>query len=127
MKSDLITEIDRQIAVHETELRKLRTARTALSGLNGTPASIPRGKSGGYLIKIPAKRAPAGHLESEMEKAIRAKPGQTNQQVRAVLTKAGYPYSLSPLHVGKRLSALVDDKRLRVALDGNLRRYHPAK
>lgn len=123
MKIDLIAQIDQQIAEYEAELKKLKTARAALSGGNGMTAA--RVSTAGANGK--ARRAPPGHLEDEMEKVIKAHPGLTNGDVRARLTKAGYAYSLTPLHVGKRLSALVDGKRLTVKLDGNLRRYHPAK
>jgi hypothetical protein len=124
MKNDLVAQIDAQLAYHEAEAKKLRAARALLAGRNGAPpAAAPRAGGPGK----PVKRAPPGHLEDEMEKVIRAKPGQTNQQVRAALAKAAYAYALTPLHVGKRLSAMVDDKRLTVKLDGNLRRYHPAK
>ncbi len=123
MKNDLVAEIDRQIAHHEAALAKLRTARNALAGLNGTAEQVsPAGKKPGER-----RRAPPGALEDAMEKAIRAKPGMVNGEVGAAIVKAGYAFPVTSLHRGKRLSAMVDEKRLTVKLDGNLRRYYPAK
>lgn len=129
MNHDLISQIDQQIAHHEAEAKKLRAARALLaSGPNGAAsARIPRGKPGGMVITAPVKRAPAGFLEAAMEKAVRAKPGMTNGEVGKALEKEHYPYPVTPLHRGKRLSAMVEEGRLTRKTEGTLPRYYPAK
>lgn len=124
MKNDLVAQIDERIAHHEAELTKLRTARAALAGLNGAPASSPAVKTRGVVI---TKRAPPGSLEDAMEKAIRAHPGLTNGEVGAALDRAKYPFPVTSLHRGKRLAAMVKEKRLTRKTEGTLPRYYPAK
>jgi hypothetical protein len=126
MNAQLIAQLDKEISATRAQLQALETARKALAGVNGTsPApSAPRAAN---ATGAPQKRAPAGYLEDAMEKAIKAKPGLTNGDVRKTLEKSGYAFSLTPLHIGKRLSAMVEEKRLSLKLDGNKRRYFPAK
>lgn len=120
MNDEILLKIDEQIAHHLAEVARLQAARKALSGRNGVAA--PAGPK-----KAPARRAPPHALEDAVEKLLAAKPGQTNGEIRKALAKDGYEFALTPLHVGKRLSALVEEKHLRVKLDGNLRRYYPVK
>jgi len=122
MSSSLIAELQKEIAAAEESARRLPALKAALAALTGSNGGAAPQKPGPK-----ARRAPPGHLEDEMEKVIKAHPGLTNLEVRTRLEKGGYAYSLSSLHVGKRLSGMVDDKRLTVKLDGNKRRYYPAK
>lgn len=68
-------------------------------------------------------RAPKGALEEAIRSALKGKGGFVNREIRARLVKAGYEFSLDPLHVGKTLAAMVDAKELTIAHDGTRREY----
>jgi hypothetical protein len=122
MNTALIAQLEQELARLRREAEGIETALNALR-----PVKVSAPKVNGARPATGSKKAPPGALEDAMDKAIRAKPGLTNGEVRSALAKAGYAYSLTPLHVGKRLSAMVAEKRLSMKLDGNKRRYHPTK
>jgi hypothetical protein len=144
MNDAIIAQLDKEIAaikgrLHALEaMRKARTlflngdANTKVGALVAAVTGLPP-PTGVYdaLMKRQAaeakERAPKGALEEAMLKAIAAKPGLTNGEVRAALKKSGYKYALGSLYVGKRLVRLVEAKRLTVKLDGSERRYYPVK
>jgi hypothetical protein len=123
MNERLIAEIDKEIAAKRKDLEALTRARAALAGSNGTS---PR-RSPAKAAPNGRKRAPRGYLEEQMIKVLKAEPGLTNGDVRARLTKASYPYSLSALHVGKRLMALADAKKLKFEVKDGRYYYSPLK
>lgn len=122
----IIAQIDGEIAAKLAEVAKLQAARKALkggvTGSNGTtPDPAPK------KARKSKERAPTGALEEAMQQALKAKPGMTNGEIRAALEKDGYKWSLSPLHVGKRLTGLLEGKKITAKPDGHLRRYYPVK
>lgn len=68
-------------------------------------------------------RAPKGALEEALRGVLKTKGGLANKEIRARLAKAGYKFSLEPLHVGKTLSAMVQAKELSLAHKGVRREY----
>jgi hypothetical protein len=128
MSQELIIQLDKEIAVTAARLDALRAARTSLSGV--VPVKIaPGAATSTPTPKKPAKaneRAPVGFLEDAMAKAIVAKPGMDSGEIREALAAARYPYSISPLHVTKRLTKGIG-KRWKMKEDGNTRRFYPVK
>lgn len=122
MNSTLIAQLEQELARLRREAGAIETALNALRPIK-LAAPLPNGSK----PATPSKKAPPGALEDAIEKALKAKPGLTNGEVRAALSKANYAYSLTPLHVGKRLVAMVEETRLKMKPDGNKRRYYPAK
>jgi hypothetical protein len=122
MNTKLVKQIEAEIEQRELELAALRAALKVF-----TAPAVPSPSTNGEKPTEDRQRAPKGALEEAMVKAIAAKPGLSNGELRTRLKKDGYAWSLTPLHVGKRLSALVSEKRLTVQLDGNARRYFPVK
>lgn len=123
MNEEILIKIDEEIAALLAEVARLQAARKALRGGSGMMGpTLTRAKD-----EPPTRRAPKGALEAAMLKTLKAHPGLTNQEIRGQLAKDGYRFALSSLHVGKRLMALVEAKKLTVKLDGALRRYHAAK
>lgn len=123
MKSDIIAQLDAEIRHAEKDLASLQKARSALVGPETQPKAVA-------VVAIKAKggkRAPPGYLEQEMEKLVEANPGITSKGMVEKLKSIDYPYAASRLHVGKRLSAMVNAKRLGVRLDGNERHYRIKK
>jgi hypothetical protein len=107
MKTDIITQIEAEIAALESRLTALRTAHGALTGLKAQKLSTA------------SKRAPAGALEQAIEGVLKQGGHLGNGAIRAKLEAAGYAYSLTPLHVGKTLSRMVEAKKLKVEHKGN--------
>lgn len=68
-------------------------------------------------------RAPKGALEQAIRDVLKGKGALVNREVRARLKKAGYEFSLDPLHVGKTLAAMAEAKELNLAHKGTRREY----
>lgn len=95
-------------------LQAVRASMEAALSLKPTVTS-PRGARG--------PRAPKGALEAAIRSVLKHKGKLVNREIRARLQKAGYKFSLDPLHVGKTLAAMVDVKELTLAHDGIRREY----
>lgn len=104
--NDAIESAYRQIC---TEIDKLQAVKTAMEhAMNRT------GTGSRQSPVTPRTRAPKGALEAAIKAALATKGGLVNREIRARLLKASYPHSLTPLHVGKTLSRMVDDKELKL-------------
>jgi hypothetical protein len=122
MNENILAQINAEIASHLAAVARLQAARKALGGSNGTKP-VP----GAPKPTAAKSRAPSGALEEAMKKVVATTPGLSNSEIREKLKADGYRWSMAPLYVGKRLSALAGAKELKVKLDGNKRRYYPAK
>jgi hypothetical protein len=124
MNPTIVSQLDQEIARVKKELHRLGAARAALVG---SPSPAKSGTSPSAPRKRTPKRAPTGHLENAIEKLLVAEPSLANGEIRTKLKAAGYEYSLRPQHVGKRLTSMIDDKRLVAKQDGYRRLYRLAK
>lgn len=129
MKSDIIAQLDTEIRQLEKDLASLQKARSALVGPEPQlkAVAVPKPEKPAIVANGDEKRAPAHYLEQEMAKLVEANPGVTSKGMVNKLKAIKYPYSVSRLHVGKRLSKMVKLNELAVSLKGNERHYRIKK
>lgn len=113
-----ISELEKLEAHYAAQLEGVRNA---IKGLRGSvsvsaPAQAPK----------PAKvkrRAPAGTLPEAVKKALAAKPGQSNKELREYLKTHKYKWPLSEIYMSKCLSKLKKDKEVTSVLNGKSWEY----
>jgi hypothetical protein len=110
-----LTELDKEIALTEQRLATLKKVREMLAKLEGAPAAPTVAKEAkSSSSKVNGARAPKGALEAAILAAVEGGGGLVNREVRAKVKQSGYKFSLSPLHVGKTLTRMVQAKALSV-------------
>lgn len=119
MNDDTRQMMQETLAKIKDDITRLEAVKGAMqAALSTLPVTTTKAKP--RVTRGP--RAPKGALEEAIRGVLKAKGGLANKEIRSKLTKAGYKFSLQPLHVGKTLSAMAQ-KELKIAHKGTRREY----
>jgi hypothetical protein len=105
--STVIQQAYKKVVAEETrllaQLAKVRAIKSAMEGV------------GGVAVNGHARRkAPAGTLHTAiLEQLGASERPMNNSELRESLMADGYGFSLKPIHVGKTLAMLLEDKKVK--------------